>query len=196
MSTILSSMSLQDALYGRRSVRAYSADKLDRKTVQSLLDAAVHAPTAVHEEPWRFVVIQDAAFLKRLSDRAKQLVAEDVQDHPSEHGRQLLRIVSNPGFNIFYDASTLIAIAVKPMGGFVVADAWLAAENLLLAAYGMGLGSCVIGFAVAVLNTSEVKRELGIADDITVVAPVIVGKERGETPVSPRKHAEIIVWKE
>ena len=196
MSTTPSNMSLQDALYGRRSVRSYRAEKLDRKTVQSLLDSAVHAPTAVHEEPWRFVVIQDVDLLKRLSDRAKQLVADDVRDHPSEHGKQLLRIVSNPGFNIFYDASTLIAIAVKPMGGFVIADAWLAAENLLLAAYGMGLGSCVIGFAVAVLNTPEVKRELGIPDDVTVVAPVIVGKERGETPVSPRKQAEIIAWKE
>ena len=38
-----------------------------------LLDAAVHAPTAMHQEPWKFVVIQDRALLRRLSDRAKAL---------------------------------------------------------------------------------------------------------------------------
>lgn len=189
------SMSLQDALYGRRSVRAYTEDKLDKATVQQLLDAAVHAPTAVHEEPWQFVVIQDAALLKRLSDRAKQLLKEELQNNPSEQGKLLLGIVSNPDFNIFYDASTLIAIAVKPMSPFVTADAWLAAENLLLAAYGLGLGSCVIGFAVSILNNTEIKKELGIPDEMSVVAPMIVGKPRGETPLSARKKAEILVWK-
>lgn len=188
-------MSLQEALYGRRSVRSYTADKLDKATIQQLLDAAVHAPTAVHEEPWQFVVIQDAALLKRLSDKAKLLVAEELRKNPSQQGSQLLGIVTDAGFNIFYDASTLIAIAVKPMSGFVTADAWLAAENLLLAAYAMGLGSCVIGFAVSVLNTPEVKKELGIPETMAVVAPMIVGKPRGETPLSKRKKAEILVWK-
>ena len=196
MSTASLQISLQDALYGRRSVRSYSPEKLDRETIDVLLNAAIHAPTAVHEEPWQFVVIQNAALLKRLSDRAKKQVEEDAQNNPGEQSKVLLGIVSNPDFNIFYDASTLIAIAVKPVGAFVTADAWLAAENLLLAAYGLGLGTCVIGLAVSCLNTPDVKRELGIPDEVLVVAPIIVGKPRGETPISPRKNIEIITWKE
>jgi len=171
-------MNLRDVLYGRRSVRTYTAEKLDKTTIEALLDAAVHAPTAVHEEPWQFVVIQDKALLNRLSDRAKKLVAEEIQQNPAEQGKHLLATVSNPEFNIFYDASTLIAIAVKPMSAFVTADAWLAAENMLLAAYGLGLGSCVIGFGVSVLNTAETKKELGIPADMSVVAPMIFGKPR------------------
>jgi len=195
MTTNYPSMNLRDVLYGRRSVRTYTSEKLDKTTIEVLLDAAVHAPTAVHEEPWQFVVIQDKSLLNRLSDRAKKLVAEEIQKNPTDQGKHLLAIVSNPEFNIFYDASTLIAIAVKPMSAFVTADAWLAAENMLLAAYGLGLGSCVIGFGVSVLNTAETKKELGIPAEMLVVAPMIFGKPRGETPLSPRKKAEVIVWK-
>ena len=46
-------------VYARHSVRAYAPKALDNATVQILLDAAVHAPTAIHEEPWAFVVVQD-----------------------------------------------------------------------------------------------------------------------------------------
>lgn len=191
----MTTMSLAEAIYGRRSVRSYDGAPLDRAQVQQLLDAAVHAPTAVHEEPWQFVVIQDRALLKRLSDRAKQLQVESLRREASEQGKHLLAIVSNPDFNIFYDASTLVAIAVKPMSQFVTADAWLAAENILLTAYSMGLGSCVIGFAVSVLNDPAIKQELGIPAEYSVVAPLIIGKPRGDTPVSPRKRAEVLVWK-
>jgi nitroreductase len=188
-------MTLQDALYSRKSVRSYRAETLDKKTVEQLLDAAIHAPTAVHEEPWQFVIIQDRALLKRLSDRAKELVVDEANKNPSVQGKHLLGVVSDTNFNIFYDAGTLIAIAVKPTGAFVAADAWLAAENLMLAACAMGLGTCVIGFSVSILNTPEVKRELGIPAELSIVAPIIVGKPLGETPASPRKKAEILVWK-
>jgi len=188
-------ITLKDAIYGRHSVRSYQPDVLDRTTVQQLLDAGVHAPTAVHEEPWQFVVIQDKALLKKLSDKAKHLVITELHEDKSTQGKHLLHTVSDDNFNIFYDAGTLIAIAVKPMGQFVVADAWLAAENILLTAYSLGLGSCVIGFAVSVLNQPDVKRELGIPEAYEVLAPLIVGKPCADTPPSPRKPAEVLVWK-
>lgn len=189
-------MNLEDAIYGRRSIRSYTADKVDKETIKFLLDAAVHAPTAIHEEPWSFVIIQEQKLLKRISDRAKNLICHDLEKGTTEQNKRLWGVVSNPDFNIFYDATTLIAIAVKPMGSFVTADAWLAAENLLLAAYARGLGSCVIGFSVAALNAPDIKQELGIPEGLTVVAPMIIGKARTEAPASPRKKADIICWKE
>ena len=77
---------------------------------------------------------------------------------------------------------------------FVVADCWLAAENLLLAACAQGFGTCVIGFAVSTLNTPEWKAELKIPAGMTAVAPVIVGVAAGETPPVTRKLAEILTW--
>ena len=64
-------LSALDAICRRRAVRAYAPDALDEATIDRLLDAAVQAPTAMHEEPWRFVVVQVRALTKRRSDRAK-----------------------------------------------------------------------------------------------------------------------------
>ena len=174
-----------DIIHQRRAVRSYQPTRLDESTIRTLLDAAIRAPTAMHLEPWAFVVIQDAAMLKRYSDRAKVLAS---------HSGAYVELLANPAFNIFYDAGTLIVICGKPMGPFVTADCWLAAENLMLAASAMGLGSCCIGFAVPVLNTPEVKRELSIPADVSAIAPIIVGVPSGIPPVVGREPPEILSW--
>jgi nitroreductase len=72
MSEATAPMKVIDAIYQRRSVRSYSAQKLEPATIRALLKAAVWAPTAIHEEPWAFAIVQDSAYLKRLSDRANR----------------------------------------------------------------------------------------------------------------------------
>jgi nitroreductase len=103
--------------------------------------------------------------------------------------------VARPDFDIFYHAGTLIVICAKPAGPFVVADCWLAAENLMLAACALGIGSCVIGFAVSALNTPEWKTALGVPEEMTAVAPIIVGIPNGDTPPVSRKAPEILSWR-
>ncbi len=186
---------VHDTIYARRSVRAYTGQKPDRATLRELLDAAVQAPTAIHEEPWQFLVVQDDATLKRLSDRAKELFADEVRRLHLDDGPRGLDAFSQPGFNVFYDAATLIVICARPLGPFVAADCWLAAENLMLEARGRGLGSCVIGSAVAALNERATKRDLGIPADSTAVVPLIVGAPRGDWPTSRRRPPEILGWR-
>jgi nitroreductase len=188
-------MSIMDAIYNRSSVRSYSAKVLDQTTIRILLAAAVRAPTAVHLEPWVFAILQDTSALKRLSDRAKPLFLEEVQRAHLDRGGHTLDIFASPDFNMFYNAGTLIIICGKPMGPFVVADCWLAAENLILAACSMGLGTCVIGAAVPALITPHIKAELGIPDELTPIAPIIVGMPSGETPTTARKEPEVVFWK-
>ncbi|MFX7029281.1 nitroreductase family protein, partial [Acinetobacter baumannii] len=90
----------------------YTSQKIGEASLMSLLDAAVHAPTAVHEEPWSFVVVQDRDLLHRLSESAKASLATE--------GRKLhlanIERFSSRDFNVFYNAGTLIVIYGKPMG--------------------------------------------------------------------------------
>jgi nitroreductase len=187
-------MSAMDAISLRRSVRDFTPGKIDQAVIRSLLDAAVHAPTAMHEEPWSFAVIQDKKLLDRLSDSAKKKVFSETQGSTSDQAKHTLHVVDKPDFHVFYNAGTLIVIYSKQPGPFVAADCWLAAENLLLAACAQGFGSCVIGFAVSTLNTPEWKAELKIPDGMTAIVPVILGLAAGETPPVPRKPAEILTW--
>ena len=169
----------KEVLYRRRAVRAYKPDVIERSGSQRLLDAAVHAPTARHQEPWQFVVIQNRDLLKRISDRAKELARANAAHHgnvlkpPGSPGDGVASPLADPDFNIFYDAGTLVVICARltpdffspdswPAHSFVVADCWLAAENLMLAACADGLGTCCIGFAVAALNDPNFKAELGV----------------------------------
>ncbi|MGZ8270826.1 MAG: nitroreductase family protein, partial [Methylophilus sp.] len=52
-------ISIFEAILSRRSVRRYKARQIGQETIRILLEAAVRAPTAAHQEPWGFVVIQD-----------------------------------------------------------------------------------------------------------------------------------------
>jgi nitroreductase len=189
-----------EVLYGRRSVRAYEPQPIAESSIYQLLDAAVHAPTAMHEEPWEFVVVQDRALLRRLSDRAKQMASEDAAHHgrllkpPGAAGDGFASPLADPDFNIFYDAGTLVVISAKPTSTFVAADCWLGAENLMLAARAHGLGTCCIGFAIAELNTPTAKAELQIPADRQVFSAIIVGVPRHEPMPVPRKAPVILNW--
>ena len=183
------------AILARRSVRAYKPDKLSQSTIKTLLEAAVRAPTSMHEEPWAFVVVQDERLLKLISDHAKPIFLEEMRHSNSEEIRHSFEHITKPDFNIFYDAFTLIIICAKPLGQFIAADCWLAAENLMLAACEMGLGSCVIGSAVSTLNIRTIKSELGIPEAYYAIAPIIVGVPNGETAATERKEPLILAWK-
>lgn len=183
----------------RRAVRAYQPEQPAETQIRELLDAAVRAPTAMHLEPWGFVVVQDRALLKRLSDRAKaMLLKREVAvgwGSESLHEHDHPKMLSDPSFNIFYDAGTLVVICRRSAGRFADADCWLAAQNLMLAAAAKGLGTCCIGFAVDVLNAADVKRELGIPEEGAAVAPLIVGTPRIEPGPVGRKPPAILAWR-
>jgi nitroreductase len=184
-----------DAINQRTSVRAYSPDKIDRSTIKMLLAAAVRAPTAIHEEPWAFSIIQDVDSLKRLSDLAKPIFLSEMQRAHLDRGGHTLSHFASPEFNIFYNAGTLVVICGKSTARFATPDCWLAAENMMLAACAVGLGTCVIGSAVSALNNPELKAEFGIPRNMTAIAPIIVGRPEAPAKPSARKAPQILSWK-
>lgn len=174
-----------DTIFIRRSVRGYAPGKIAKPTIRALLDAAVQAPTAMHVEPWAFVIVQDEAMLKRVSEAAKASWTESGAPY---------RGLADPDFDVFYDAGTLIVICARPESPFVVADCWLAAENLMLAACALGLGTCCIGSAIPALNEPEIKSALAIPDDVQAVAPIVVGVPRGAAREVSRREPLVLSW--
>lgn len=172
MSLPKAEMTIFETMLARRSVRRYKARKVDRTSINILLEAAVRAPTATHQEPWAFVIIQDKQLLQNLSDQAKPSFLSEVGQNSAAHIGQAY---DAENFHIFYNAGTLILICGKTTAPLYAADCWLAAENLMLAACAMGLGTCVIGSALSTLNTPETKVLLNIPERFCVVAPIVVG---------------------
>jgi nitroreductase len=195
-------ISLTDAITGRRSIRKFTDAPVGEASIRALLDAAVQAPTAMHAEPWAFVVIQDREALRRYSDVAKAAILQqtavysDLHDPaPAPKNGGFLKALGQPDFNVFYNAGTLILIGARTAAPFAEADCWLAAENLMLTAYSMGLATCCIGCSLPAFASPDIKAELAIPADVTIVAAIIVG-EAAELPVSTgRKPPVILSWK-
>ena len=186
-------MNVSEAIFSRRSVRAYAPRAVEEATLRQLLRAAVQAPSAMNAQPWLFAVVQDAGQLKRYSDRAKALLLELWAGEPK--ALRYAELLRERSFNIFYDAGTLVVIGVKEGGVYTDADCWLAAQNLMLAACDAGLGTCCIGFALPVLNTPEVKAELGFPDAGAIVAALIVGYPSAIPDPVPRGPPQVAFWK-
>jgi len=182
-------MDIDEAISGRRSTRDYTAQAVDDQSIRRLIDAAVHAPSASNGQPWTFTVVRDQGLLDRISQDAKSHLLATLPAGPqSDRYRTSL---SDLDFQIFYHAPALILISGIAQGPWVVEDCALAAENLMLAAYGDGLGTCWIGFAQGYLNTPEGKNALGLSVACVPVAPIIVGHPKAETAPAPRKEPEI-----
>jgi nitroreductase len=192
-------MLLSEAIALRRSVRSFTAEPVTADQVRQLIAAAVLAPTAMHTEPWRFVVVQSRERLRRYSEAAKHLLVDGpygalhdpvmATRHPD-----FFKALRQPEFDVFYGAGTLIAICGATINQFVAADCWLAAQNLMLTARSIGLGTCCVGTAVPALNTTAVKDELAIPVDVSVIAVIVVGVPTAWPAPSGRRAPAILTW--
>ncbi len=184
----VNNMDLHKAIYGRRAVRGYSDGAVDREVIDRLIDAAVQAPTALNQQPWLFTVVRDQRKLDELSSQAKAYMLAHHADMIRDSHLQML---NDPHYQIFYHAPALILLSAVAPGPWCIEDCALAAQNLMLAAYGEGLGSCWIGFAQAYLGTPAGKAFLRLPSACVPVAPIIVGVPREPAPAVPRKKPEI-----
>lgn len=184
-------VSVVNAIRYRRSVREYTGAAISDEQLHELLNAAVQAPTAQHEEPWAFVVVQDKDLLLKISDAIKAEMLNRLLPAMRDSKDPHIMALRAPEFDVFHGAGNLILICAKKEGHFVAADCWLAAENLMLLAQAMDLGTCVIGSAVDTLN-GEFSQTLGLPEDFIVYAPIIVGVPTVEQIYSPRKPPRLL----
>jgi nitroreductase len=186
-------MNLLDAIYLRRAVRDYTDEAVAKTTIQSLLRAAVQAPSSLNQQAWAFAVIQGKDRLKGYSDRLKTHCFAEMLAPFDCGGRG--DALEDPEFNIFYNAGTVIVICAYADRPNAAEDCSLAAQTLMLAAHEMGLSTCPIGTARAWLNLSEVKNELEIPPDLTAIFPLTLGYPAAQPNPTPRNAPNIVSWK-
>ena len=184
-------MDAMEAIHARRAVRAYDERPVDPELVRRLLDAAVRAPSAMNAQPWAFAIVQDPALLARLSDQARAHVYADIA--ADERLRHLPEMVGGTDFDIFYGARTLVVVCGADRVG-AAEECAMAAQNLMVAACALGLGSCPIGLARPVIERPDVKAMLGIPVGFQVVLPIIIGFPRETPKAPPRLPTRIFGW--
>lgn len=189
-------MNVMEALAARRSVRAYADKPVPREVLEQLLGAAVQAPSAMNAQTWAFGVLQGKDKLRDLGERARVTFLAEL-DRLGVTGDFRDRL-ADERFQPFYGADALLVIYSTTSDQFGAINCSLAAENVMLAAAELGLGTCWIGIAMTLLNEAEVKKEMGVPEDNAVVAPIIVGypdpKTAEATPAKEKNPPKVLYW--
>jgi nitroreductase len=144
-----------EAIHTRRSTRDFTDAQVSADKIDTLVRAAMAAPSAHNERPWRFVIVRDPDTLAALSHSTPWA---------APIGRAPLGIV------LFADTS-----ALKSHSGLPMLDCALAGENMMLAALSEGLGTVWLAAWPFAEYVSSIKAILGAPDEAVAVAMFAVG---------------------
>jgi len=182
-------MEVIEAINTRRSIRKVLERPVEPEKLQTVLEAVRMAPSWSNLQCWRFVVVQNPATRAALSDLSF------VESFFAAYG-----FSKNPAQKAIAAAPVVIVACADPtksgtMGdqNYYLADLGIAAQNLMLAAHAIGLGTVFVG----VFDETKVRELLGIPTDIRVVGLFPLGYPQDEKKAGPpRKPLDEIVFRE
>jgi len=184
-----------EIIKSRRCVREYTGEQIPDPDIKFLIDCAGYAPSGLNMQPWGFLVIQNKAVIKRLSEIGKKSmipILEPFKD-TSSTAADYLAFLKKEGSDMFYDAPVLVIILGKKNAPTAVYDCAMAAQTMMLAAHSIGIGSCWIGGIQRALMDEKLMKELGAPEGYIIVAPLIFGYPKDRTQMPDRKEPEV-VW--
>lgn len=173
----------------RRSVRAYQTEQIKQEQLDTILQCAINAPSALNKQSWEVRVIQNADLLARINqsfvDKAK---GKELQGSASR--------AQEPGFSVYHGSPTLIIVAKDKSNAYSPVDCGLLAQNILLSAESMNIGTCVVGNMAGILNDPESKHfleEIKMPETHDVVFGIAIGY-KAETPDTKPRDANKIIY--
>ena len=174
----------------RRSIRRFSPQQVDEAALRQVLEAGLWAPSAGGRQGVLFAVSQDRAVNERLGHMATKTSCVS-REQPSIADDA--RIV-----DAFYGAPTVVTLFAPKNFLFAAEDCAAAAENMMLAADALGIGSCYIGqgwTAFADPFGQETLQSWGIPATHYAVMQLLLGYPRqgdAHPAPKPRKAGRVL----
>ncbi len=182
------------AIKTRRAVRAYETGKIPRDMLNKIIEAGNDAPSAMNSQPWRFVVVEDEALHQKLVEtaipNAKKLL-EHVKISNPERYQAIMKRYEELKDPIYYSAPAIIFVIGE--GKYADLSCPLACENMMLAAFSLGLGTCWVQFGSLITDNKEITGVLELTEDEKIFGPILVGYPKS-MPEPPVKKAPEIKW--
>jgi len=166
------------AIRNRRSIRAFTDETVAEKEIEKLIEVARWAPSAGNIQPWEFIIVRDS--------KIKQGLCKAALDQ-----------------EFIKEASVVIVVCANPMRSaqgyglrginlYCLQDTAAATQNILLAAYAMGLATCWVG----AFDEEKAKEVLGVPEGVRPVAIVPVGHSAEKPRVRSRRRLSEIIHRE
>ncbi len=158
-------MDALEAIMSRRSIRRYTGEPASPEQIETILRAAMAAPSANNQQPWRFVVITESETLAAAA-------------------------ATSPYARMLADAAFGIVVCGETEGlkspGMWQQDCAAAVENALLAAHALGLGGVWLGYYPKMERVGPLKELLGIPETVEPMAILSFGHPAEEKPPAER----------
>jgi len=159
-------MNVFECIMQRRSIRSYTNRRISKEALNRILEAGRWAPSAGNSQPWQFIVIRDKDILKKITEHA-------------------------PYGSFTAEAQLAIAVVTDPSTSWHMVDGSSAVQNMALAAWEMGIGTCWLGS----MEREEVKRILGVPDKLHLLTVLPFGYP-AEVEPSTRKELGSMIHQE
>lgn len=186
----------------RRSIRHFLPKQVEREKLLKIIEAGRYTPTASNLQGVSYIVVQENIALvkeltfKRLQEMADQVLQDEAQPEDLKNYARRWMKLSQEYYQegkdgLFFNAPALVLnIARSPV------DAALAASNMELMTFTLGLGCFYCGYFVrAAVNNSEIKEVLGLDQTQEVITCLVIGyPDVRYLRTAPRKKAKIS-WK-
>lgn len=147
-------MDIFEAILTRRSLRKFTEQPIIDVEIEKILQCAMHAPSAVNEQPWQFIVVKSSTIREQLS-------------------------TASPYTYMAKQAPVVIVVcgdlSLEKAPGFWVQDCSAAIQNILLAACGLNIGAVWCGIYPEKERVEFVKKILDLPDTIVPLALINLG---------------------
>jgi len=187
-------------MVNRRTIRRFKQEQIKSDELEQILQAGLFAPNAGGRQSAIIVVCQNAAMNDELGQLNRQ-TETIVNPSPGRISFEQPSILDDINIkNAFYSAPTVLTLFARKDIYNLTGDCFVAAENMVIAAQSIGIGSCIVGRSSMTFATErgrEIQTAWGISDEFEARIHVVFGYPLDETPpkAKPRNDGRVIFAK-
>ena len=172
-----------ETIMTRRSVRQYKPQAVEREKMQTIVECGINAPNAMNKQPWEVRVVDNADYINGVTELYKKANPKAAED---------------PAFkNMFRNAPTVVFIGHDTKSESSPFDCGLLAENMMISAWSMGIGSCCLGSPARFMKTPEAAeylQKLGFSEGYELLYCIGFGYPDEAPAAKPREAAKVKSW--
>lgn len=135
-----------ETIMTRRSIRQYKPEAVEREKMQTIVECGINAPNAMNRQPWEVRVVDNPDYINGVTELYKKANPQAAADSTFR--------------NMFRNAPTVVFIGHDTKSESSPFDCGLLAENMMLSAWSMGIGSCCLGSPARFMMTPEAAEYL------------------------------------
>lgn len=169
-----------ETIMTRRSIRQYKPQAVEREKMQTIVECGINAPNAMNRQAWEVRVVDNADYINGVTELYKKANPKAAEDSTFK--------------NMFRNAPTVVFIGRDTQSESSPFDCGLLAENMMISAWSMGIGSCCLGTPAHFMRSPEAAeylQKLGFSEGYELLYCIGFGYP-DETPAAkPRDAAKV-----